>query len=152
MSSARRAAAIDANVILRFLSRDQEELFAKSQAILEAVEGGRAQVECDPVTLAEVVWVLGSFYRLPRQEVAAVLQPLLSLPGFLMPHKDGYLHALRLFGDTVSHFGDACACACALDGCEGRLYSFDRQLSAVEGVDRRETVAKAGEAEAEAGR
>jgi len=51
-----------------------------------------------------------------------------------------YLRALRLFAHTVKHFGDALACAAVLEDCEGRLYSFDRKLSAVEGIERRETV------------
>ena len=141
MSSARRPVAIDANVMLRYLSRDDEKLFAKSRAIIEAVEDGEALVECDPVTLAEVVFVLQSFYGRPREEVAAILLPLVSLPGFVMRNKDRYLHAVRLFGDCVTHFGDACACACAMEDCAGRLYSFDRKLSKVAGVERQETLA-----------
>jgi hypothetical protein len=36
----------------------------------------------------------------------------------------------------VRDFGDACACAAALQRCEGRLVSFDRKLSGVDGISR----------------
>lgn len=102
---------------------------------------GKLWWNATPVTLAEVVFVLQSFYGRPWKEVAAILLPLVSLPGFVMRNKDRYLHAVRLFGDCVTHFGDACACACAMEGCAGRLYSFDRKLSKVAGVERQETLA-----------
>jgi hypothetical protein len=35
-----------------------------------------------------------------------------------------------------------CACAAALEECKGRLYSFDAELSKIEGLDRRESVRK----------
>ena len=150
MSSRLPRWAVDANVILRYLLRDDEELAGKAQAIWQAVEDGRLVAVCDPIALAEVVFVMSSVYRLPNAEISEAVIALLQSDGVLMAAKQRYLHALRLFADTVKHFGDACACACALEECEGRLFSFDRELSLVCGVDRRETVANAGEAEAAA--
>ena len=141
MSSSKHAWAIDANVILRFVMRDDEELYAKAASIFQSVEQGDTAICCDPITLAEVVWVLGSFYELPRPEIARELATIVGSPGLTMPHKARYLRALRLYGGSVKHFGDACAYAAALEDCDGRLYSFDREPSAVEGIDRRETVA-----------
>lgn len=139
MSSAKRAWAIDANVILRFVMRDDEQLYARAAGIFQSVEEGETTICCDPVTLAEVVWVLNSFYQLPRPEIARELATIVSSPGLVMPHKVRYLRALRMYGGSLRHFGDACACAAALEDCEGRLCSFDRELSAVEGIVRRET-------------
>ncbi len=132
------ATAIDANVILRYLVGDHEALSAKAAGILQAVERGETTVLCDPVTLAEAVWVLGSFYRWPNNEIVAGLEPIVKLEGFVVPDKDRYLQALRLFGSTVEHFRDACACATALEQCDGRLYSFDRKLSSAPGITRAE--------------
>lgn len=139
MSSRPPVVAIDANVILRHLLDDHEELSEKAAGIFQQVETGTLAVHCDPVTLAEVVWVLGRHYRQPNAQIAEALEPVLKSEGFLMPEKGCYVLALELFGRSVRHFGDACACAAALQRCEGRLYSFDRELSAVEGIERSET-------------
>lgn len=140
MSNTRELRVIDANVILRFLLRDEEALAAKAATILRSAQRGKAAVVCDPVTLAEVVYVPSSYYELPNEEISDGLIPLLQTDGFLMTDTPRYLRALRLFRDTVKHFGDACACAAALEECEGRLYSFDRKLSSVPGLKREEDV------------
>jgi predicted nucleic-acid-binding protein len=131
--------SIDANVIVRFLVGDDLKLSGKASDILRRVESGKTVVTCDPVNLAEVVWVLGSFYGLSNKQISEGLEPLLGAEGFLIPNKNRYIEALRLFSETIPHFGDACACAAALQDCEGRIYSFDAKLSKVKGIDRLES-------------
>lgn len=130
--------AIDANVILRHVLADNERLSPKAKAVFEAIEDGRCSAWCEPVTLAEVVWVLRSSYTFSPAEISSGLLQMVALPGFRMPHKARYLHALQLFGSTVPHFGDACACAAAMEECDGRLLSFDQRLSKVPGIERTE--------------
>jgi predicted nucleic acid-binding protein len=134
------ACSIDANVIVRFLVGDDLKLSDKASNILRGVESGKTVVTCDPVNLAEVVWVLGSFYGLSNKQISDGLEPLLGAKGFLMPNKERYVKALKLFAETAPHFGDACACAAALQDCEGRLYSFDTKLSKAKGIERMESV------------
>jgi len=129
---------VDANIILRYILRDDEKLAAKARSIWEAMGEGRIVVVCDPVTLAEVVFVLSSVYRLPNDAISEVLIPLLQMEGMAIANRDRYLQALRLFGSTVKHFGDACACATALEESDGQLYSFDRKLFSATGIKRAE--------------
>lgn len=138
MSSPLPRCAVDANIILRYLLKDGGELAEKARMIWDAVEAGRLLAVCDPVTLGEAVFVMSSVYHVPNEKIAGLLVSLLEPGSVLMVAKGRYLRALRLFAHSVSHFGDACACACALEECEGRLYSFDRKLSGVEGIERRE--------------
>lgn len=130
--------AIDTNVILRSLLRDDQVLWPKAQAIMEAVEDGDIVVTCDPITFAEVVWVLGSHYRFDPQRIREGLEPILSADGFIMPDKSVYKRALRLYTSSVPHFGDACACAAAVENADGGLLSFDRKLSRIPGIRRLE--------------
>jgi predicted nucleic-acid-binding protein len=130
--------AIDANVILRYLTRDVEEQYQKAACIMEAVQDDMIQVFCEPVTLAEVVWVLGRLYGLSRQQIYEGLAPVIATRAFQMPNKARYIRALELHSTTIPHFGDACACAAALETCEGRLFSFDKALSGIDGIERLE--------------
>ena len=130
--------SIDANVILRYLREDHQTLSPKAHAIMEGIHIGKTIVTCDPVNLGEVVWVLRTAYKLSNKEIAEGLEPILLASGFLMPGKERYLLALRLFSQGIKHFGDACACAAALQDCDGRLYSFDAELSKVRGIRRLE--------------
>jgi predicted nucleic acid-binding protein len=139
MSSAATRWVLDANVLLRYLLRDDERLAGKARRAFQAVEDGQIEAVLEPVTLAEAVFVMGSVYQVPRGEISEALLSLLQADGVVMAQKARYLAALRLFGGPLAHFGDACACAAALEECEGRLLSFDRKLSAVPGIQRRET-------------
>lgn len=131
---------VDANVIVRYLLADAPELTAKARGILMAVAAGHIVAVCDPVTLAEVVFVLSSVYKLPNAEISEGLIPLLQMDNLVVTEKDRYIAALRLFAGEVRHFGDACACAAAIEDCQGRLLSFDRKLTGVAGVARAEEV------------
>ena len=117
---------------------DVPRLFAKASEIIKGIESGQTTAICDPVNLAEVIWVLSSFYKLSSEQICEGLEPVLNLEGFLVPDKERYLLALRLFAGGMKSFGDACACAAALQDCGGRLYSFDAELSNVRGISRLE--------------
>lgn len=140
MSSGVPCVALDANVILRYLLNDHPELSEKARAIWKSIEEGKAVGVCDPVTISEVVFVMRSFYDLPNRNIVEALVPLVQRDEVVVAEKPRYLLALHLFAETVPHFGDACACAAALEACGGRLCSFDRKLPAVPGLDRREAV------------
>jgi predicted nucleic-acid-binding protein len=135
---------VDANIILRYLLADNKELTAQADAVLQAVADGEVTAECDPVTLAEVVFVLSSKYKMPNGEIAEGLISLFTREGLQMTNKQRYLHALELFAGPVKHFGDACACAAALEQTEGRLFSFDRKLSSVPGITRSQNLTSPG--------
>lgn len=140
MRSNADAYSIDANVILRYLRKDHPELSPRAFEILSAVEDGEATVICDPVNLGEVIWVLRSRYGLSNEEIVEGLEPIFEMDGFVMPNKERYHLALRFFATEIRHFGDACACAAAIQDCDGRLYSFDKKLSRVPGITRSERV------------
>ena len=133
-----KACALDANVILRFILRDHEELSTKAREIMQAASDGLITVHCDPVIVAEVVYVLSSQYGASREQIAEALERVLKPESTVMPSKERYLRALRIYAETTAHFGDACACAAAIEDCEGRLLSFDRELSKIEGISRSE--------------
>jgi len=130
---------IDANVILRYLLTDSQDLSPKAISIFEALQDGQIEVYCDPVTLSEVVWVLTSFYGLGREQIGSRVGDLIKAEGFRVPDKAVYVQALELYSGPVPNYGDACACAAALQECGGRLLSFDQALSRVEGITRAET-------------
>ena len=141
MKASTEKCAIDANLILRYLMQDVEQQYRAATAIMDAVQDERLVVLCEPVTLAEVVWVLQKVYGLSGQQIREGLSPILAASSFQMPDKPRYIRALAMYADSVPHFGDACACAAALEACEGRLLSFDKDLSGVPGVRRLESIA-----------
>jgi len=132
--------AIDANVVLRYLLQDNDELFAKASDIFEAIDSGRLSVELDPIILAEIIFVMQRVYKQSPADIAAAIIPLIQHEHIIVRDRERYLHALHLYAAGLSHFGDACACATAIERYEGKLFSFDRALSKVPKVERHEKI------------
>ena len=65
---------IDANVILRYLLKDNEVLFKKASSLLEKVKGGEEAVVIPESVLAECVYVLLRIYKVERRIISEKLQ------------------------------------------------------------------------------
>jgi len=61
----------------------------------------------DEIIVAEVVWVLQSFYKVERDKIKRVVQAFIANEGVEMADKMGVLLALMLFADKNVEFADA---------------------------------------------
>jgi len=115
--------AVDTNVVVRYLTRDDAEQFAKASALI-----GAEDVYVCTTVLLETEWVLRRGYRFSRQRVVAALAAFAGLPRVTL--EDPALAAKAL--DWTRHgmdFADALHLAKA-QGCEASV-SFDQRLAAV---------------------
>lgn len=138
MKATECAYCVDANVLLRYLTQDVQDQYLKAESTMKAVENGDFRVFCDPVTLSEVVWALLKFYSLTGEQIWEGLAPIVKSDCFVLPDKPRYVRALELLSKGMDHYGDACACAAAMEKCGGKLLSFDKALSKVNGIQRLE--------------
>lgn len=129
---------IDANIILRFLTNEPAEQAESAARLFEAVARGEESVFIEEVVLAEVVWTLMSFYRMPRRDVAGALLGLLAEEHIRATDKDSLRLSLVIFSERSFDFADALLAVKALQSDDKVVYSFDRDLDRIQGVIRRE--------------
>jgi predicted nucleic-acid-binding protein len=129
-------AYVDANVILRFLTGDPAEMAAQARALFEDVEKGEVALLVDEIVVAEVVWVLHSFYRHPAAKISRVVQELLSREGFQAEDKPGLLAALSLFSEKNVDFADALVAVHMGREGIGEVFSFDQHFDRLPGITR----------------
>ncbi len=98
---------LDANVLLRFITGEPAELADHSARVMRRAEEGEVSLYVSEITLAEVVWVLRSFYKHSMEEVAGVLVRLLSAPGIAVEDRDRTIRALELARDQNVDYIDA---------------------------------------------
>jgi len=98
---------IDANVIVRFLTKDPPDMAKQAAKLMERAEKGELILIVAPLVLAEVVWVLKSFYRHPLVEICKVLLLFISAPGIETLDRDLIIHAIELTRDQNVDFADA---------------------------------------------
>ena len=96
--------AVDTNVLLRYLLRDDEAQAEKSRRLFESAE----RMLITDVVLVEAVWTLiGRRYRATRDDVIAVVGKLLQEPNVRFEDDEVIWSALQAYRETEANFADA---------------------------------------------
>jgi len=129
---------IDANVFIRYLTRDDPEKAEACFALFQRAKRDEVALVTTEVVIAEVVYVLSSknLYALPRGTIRDLLYPLLSLPGVKLMGRKTYLRALDVYASYTIDFEDALIVAQMERQGETDLYSYDRHFDQVSGISR----------------
>ena len=131
---------VDTNIFIRHLTRDDpEKAQACYQLFLSAQRNEVALTTCEAV-IAEVVYVLSSkqLYNLPREQIRALLYPLLTLRGLKLSGREVYLRALDVYATSDLDFEDAIAVAHMERHQLSEIYSYDRHFDQMSGLTRLE--------------
>lgn len=104
---------VDTNLIVRYLTQDHERHARAAGKLFDACDRGDVVIVILPVVLAECVFVLESFYRHPRGDIASALGRLISSPGVEMGEVTVYLDALKRYKGAKAHFVDCVIAATA---------------------------------------
>ena len=93
---------IDTNVVLRFLLADHEQHFERAAKLMSEVQAGKRKAYLPESVLAECIFILTKFYKVPREEAAARLGELLDYKGFTGSHLPILKEALAIFAAEKS--------------------------------------------------
>ena len=104
---------LDANVILRFLLADDPKQSPKARALFDLAQAGKVTLRISHVCLAEVTWVLLSFYAFERTKLATTLRELVLHDGVEAEDEAVLLDAFDRFGRINVDFIDCYAAALA---------------------------------------
>lgn len=127
---------LDANLIVRLLTRDNPGQAAAVAAYIARPRSERLTLTLTPATLSEIVFVLlGVVYRRSRVEVSGAVDAILELP-IEIEDRAVVETAVSLFRDHHPGWSDCLIAAYAIERAEGRLLSYDRALSRIPGLTR----------------
>jgi len=101
------AAWLDANVVVRFLTKEPLAMAQRAERLLARAQAGEIALRLTPITVAEIVWVLTRIYRREPGEIAAGLSALLRADGIYADQRDTLLEALDLMVEKRVAFPDA---------------------------------------------
>lgn len=128
---------LDTNVIIRYLTRDDEAKASRCLALLQRAEAGDEDLFLCEAILAEAVYVLSSprLYHLPRQRVSELLSIIVNLRGVHLPDKAVCRRALDLYADSNLDFEDALLTAHLQAQGATSVYTYDRHFDS-SGLER----------------
>lgn len=119
--------AVDASVIVRYLTGDDQTQAAAATALFRAAQAGKIKLLIPTSTIQETVYVLERVYNLEATAIAPKLISLLTIHNVDSPDADWVVEALQFYREKNSDFGDALLCAYAHStGCE--VATFDKGI------------------------
>lgn len=125
----------DTNLFLRYLTDDVPEQADAVEHLLRRAADGEMVLVTNSLVIAEIVWVLESFYQLPRDEIRDKVLAILNTPGLEVVDTDVLLQAMTWYADKNVDFIDAYNAAWLLVQEMGAIYTFDRKhFARAEGI------------------
>lgn len=118
---------LDTNVALRFLLADDPQQSPKAKALFELAEAGTIRLHLSHVGIAELVWVLDSFFDFERAKIGATVRGLILHNGVEVFDLDPLLAALDRFARVNADFPD-CYAASVAAATSVAVTSYDRDF------------------------
>lgn len=120
---------IDTNFILRYLLADNKEQYKKTKTIFDKVRNGEVQIKLEQSVFVEVIFVLSSFYKTPKNKIIETMNSFLSYKG-IETEKDLFHSALKVYQNNNIHIVDSIIVARSILS-NTPLLTFDKKLEAI---------------------
>jgi predicted nucleic-acid-binding protein len=126
----RHVLGVDSNILIRFLTRDDEEQYAVANRLLE--QASDRSLFLSLIVLVEINWVLRRAYKRPRLDVLRALDDLVDARQFACEERTRVIRAIALAKATGADFSDALiALGNEAQGCT-RTATFDVDALGIE--------------------
>ena len=126
------SAFVDTNILIRHLTGDPPDLAARATAYLSA----ERELFLADLVAAETVYVLESFYEVPRDQVAEAVRSLVAFDSIICVDPALVLRELEAYETDRIDFAEAYLVACAESTGVGTVASFDRSIDRVDTIER----------------
>ena len=120
-------AVIDTNLLVRFLTEDDPEKARSVGALLGKAGKGEVKIFLPSVVIAELVWVLESFYEMEAPEISELIGAVLNTPGLDTQDKSVLRKALKTYERKRIDFVDAWILEFARERNINTIYTFDKK-------------------------
>jgi predicted nucleic-acid-binding protein len=98
---------VDTNIFLRFFVRDVESFYQKANDLFERAEKGEARLGTSDLVIAEIVWVLESYYDFSRIEIKEIIDTILETKNLKVANHTRLADALNVYASGKVDFIDA---------------------------------------------
>jgi predicted nucleic-acid-binding protein len=133
-----RKVVIDTNLLVRYLTGDEPQKAKAVDNLLSKAERGELKILVPSIVIAELVWVLESFYQMHSSEITELIEAVLNTPGIEVTEKSIIASTLKLYRTKNIDLIDAWIIEFAKDRGIKTIYTFDRKhFMDVSGIETR---------------
>ena len=120
---------LDTNAVLRFLTSDKSRKYKRLFEFFMSLERGDIRAELKLIVLFQVIFVLKSYYGVPKKEIVQGIQNLLKYKGITIKEKKIVQRTLKLWSEKNVEIVDCYLVACLEKDAQHLLYSYDRDFN-----------------------
>ena len=127
---------IDTNLLVRYLINDDQKKADAVDNLLDRAIKGEVRIIVPSVVIAELVWVLESFYQLKADAILELVEAIVNTSGLDVTDKSTVISALRLYKNRNIDFIDAWIIEFAKERGIKTIYTFDKKhFRNIEGIE-----------------
>jgi hypothetical protein len=123
---------VDTNVLVRHLTGDPPAMATRATAFL----ANEPELYLADLVVAETIYVLESFYKAPRKQIAEAMRSLVAMRSMVTVDPALLVRAIEVYEVERIDFAEAYLVACAESTGIKRVASFDRTLDRITTVER----------------
>ena len=128
MKGGKVIALLDTNVIVRFLIAEENDKYKGLYEFFGSLERGEMRVELKLIVLFQVIFVLKSYYKVPKEEIASRMIDLLGYKGIITKERRMILRMIEIWRDNNLDIVDCYLIACLEGDAQNILYSYDHDF------------------------
>jgi predicted nucleic-acid-binding protein len=122
-----RDVVIDTNLLVRYLTDDEPQKAKAVDALLNSAGKGEIKILIPSIVIAELVWVLESFYKMIADDITGLVEAILNTPGVDTQDKSVIKGALKLYRSKKIDLIDAWIIEFTKAKGAKRIYTFDKK-------------------------
>jgi predicted nucleic acid-binding protein len=129
---------VDTNIFLRYFTKDDPPKYEKCKEMFKKAMKGEIAITTSGMVIAELVWTLLSYYKVPKAEVIEKVSVIVGTKNLSIPDKNIVADALVLYGRNNIDFIDAYNAIFMRYHGLREIYSYDEDFDLMEDIQRRE--------------
>jgi len=129
-------AFVDTNIFLRYLTKDDPEKYERCRERFKRVVKGEITLSTSAMVIAELIWTLQSYYKVPKAEVIEKATVIVGTKNLSIPDKNIVADALVLYARKNIDFIDAYNAVFMKYHGIRDIYSYDEDFELIEDIKR----------------
>lgn len=130
---------LDANIFIRYFTNDDPAKADKVEKLLDLAAKGKERLMTTELVIAEVVWVLESFFKLSNTTIGPMIKAILATPGIEVINGHLVEKAVEHYMERNIDFIDGYIVAVMESHNVSEIFSYDKKhLSRITAIQRKE--------------
>lgn len=130
----------DTNVFIRFYLQDNPKLSVAARNIILASQTGKCTMVICSATILEIVWLLLSFYKNPKENILAFIDEILHFPNLEIIDRKIIERTVAMFTSKNIDITDAYWLSLMEQENIKEIFSFDHDFDKIPGFKRLEKI------------